>query len=154
QPLLYMWARSALLCVPLFLGAFLALLRRRWTLGSGLFTLALLTKTIAVTLPVMILSHDFVYRDRTHYPTVMSYVRDWRRLALPVGLPVVLTVVYLAYRAVVLPDWAEATRHESWVSPRSWFMSQWPVLLYYVRLFLWPDALSVDHDFTSTTSLL
>src|SRR5436309_15652864 len=33
-------------------------------------------------------------------------------------------------------------------------MSQWPALLYYVRLFLWPDALSVDHDFPYTPSLL
>ena len=32
-------------------------------------------------------------------------------------------------------------------------MSQWSALLYYVRLFLWPDALSVDHDFPYTTSL-
>src|SRR4029077_10630310 len=33
QPVDYVWARSALLCVTLYLGAFLAFLRRRWTLG-------------------------------------------------------------------------------------------------------------------------
>src|SRR5438093_1825258 len=49
QPVNYVWARSALLCVTLYLGALLALLRQRWTLGSLLFTLALLTKAIAVT---------------------------------------------------------------------------------------------------------
>src|SRR5256712_14218201 len=33
-------------------------------------------------------------------------------------------------------------------------MSQWPAFLYYVRLFVWPDGLSADHDFPYTTSLL
>src|SRR5205823_10755058 len=58
-------ARSALLCVTLYLGAFLAFMRRRWALGAALFALALLTKAIALTLPAMLLIHDFVYRDRT-----------------------------------------------------------------------------------------
>ena len=32
-------------------------------------------------------------------------------------------------------------------------MSEWPALLYYVRLFLWPDGLSADHDFPYAWSL-
>src|SRR2546422_3626114 len=87
QTLNYMWARSALLCTAFYLAAFLALLHRRWILGSALHALALLTKAIAVTLPVMIVVHDFLYRDRVRHPTVMGYIRDWRRLVLPVGLP-------------------------------------------------------------------
>jgi len=154
QPVDYVWARSALLCVTLYLGAFLAILRRRWTLGALVFTLALLTKAIAVTLPAMVLIHDFVYRDRTRYPTVRRYLRDWRRLILPVGLPALLDIVYIAYRAAVLPPWTAQARQAAWVTPRIWFMSQWPALLYYVRLFVWPDGLSADHDFPYTTSLL
>jgi tetratricopeptide (TPR) repeat protein len=154
QTLNYMWARSALLCTAFYLAAFLALLHRRWMLGSVLHVLALLTKAIAVTLPVMIVVQDFLYRDRARYPTVMSYIRDWRRLVLPVGLPAVLNVVYLVHHSILLPEGWEAKLHERWVTPWIWFMSQWPALLYYVRLFLWPDALSVDHDFPYTTSLL
>ena len=45
QPVDYIWARSALLCVTLYLGAFLAFLRYRWTLGLALFALALLTRS-------------------------------------------------------------------------------------------------------------
>ena len=56
----YMWARSALLCTLLYLGAFLALLRGRQVLGLLLHAAALLTKAIAVTLPVMLLVHDFL----------------------------------------------------------------------------------------------
>src|SRR6266705_5750154 len=151
QPVDYVWARSALLCVTLSLGAFLAILRRRWTLGPLVFSLALLTKAIAVTLPAMVLIHDFVYRDRTRYPTVQRYLRDWRRLILPVGLPALLDIVYIVYRAAVLPPWTAQARQAGWVTPRIWFMSQWPALLYYVRLFVWPDGLSADHDFPYTT---
>src|SRR5438093_422930 len=86
QPLNYMWARSALLCTTLYLAAFLAVLNRRWILGAVLHLLALETKAVAVTLPVMIVVQDFLYRDRVRYPTVMSYIRDWRRLFLPVGI--------------------------------------------------------------------
>src|SRR5437870_1155518 len=154
QTLNYMWARSALLCTTFYVAAFLALLHRRWVLGSALHALALLTKAIAVTLPVMIVVQDFLYRDRARYPTVMGYIRDWRRLVLPVGLLAVLNVAYLVHRSILLPDWAEAALHERWVTPWIWFMSQWPALLYYVRLFLWPDALSVDHDFPYAMSVI
>src|SRR2546426_10526329 len=154
QPVDYLWARSALLCTTLYLGAFLAFLRRRWTLGAVLFALALLTKAIAVTLPAMLLIHDFVYRDRTRYRSVKSYLGDWRRLALPVLLPAALALAYVAYRSAVLPSWTAETRQQAWVTPRIWFMSQWSALLYYVRLFVWPDGLSADHDFPYTTSLL
>ncbi len=154
QPVNYVWARSALLCVTLYLGAFLAFLRRRWVLGSVLFILALLTKAIAVTLPVVLLVHDFVYRDREGYPTLKSYVSDWRRHAPPLLLTGILDVAYVLYRALVLPPWTAGARHAGGVTPWIWFMSEWPALLYYVRLFLWPDGLSVDHDFPITTSLL
>src|SRR5439155_701815 len=141
QPVDFMWARSALLCGTLYLGAFLAFVRRRWSLGAVLFALALLTKAIAITLPVMLLIHDFVYRDRTRYPTVRRYVMDGRRLTLPLVLPALLAAAYVAYRAIVLPPWAAEARHEAWVTPWIWFISQWSALLYYVRLFVWQDAL-------------
>src|SRR5881296_2583363 len=154
QPVDYVWARSALLSTTLYLGAFLAFLRRRWTLGAVLFALALLTKAIAVTLPAMLLIHDFVYRDRTRYRSVKSYLGDWRRLVLPVLLPAALAVAYVAYRSAVLPSWTAETRQQGWVTPRIWLMSQWSALLYYVRLFVWPNGLSADHDFPYTTSLV
>jgi tetratricopeptide (TPR) repeat protein len=154
QPVNYIWARSALLCVTLYLGAFLTLLSRRWILGSALFVLALLTKAIAVTLPLVFLIHDFVYRDRSRYPTIKSYAAGWRRLSAPLALLAALAVAYVGYRKFFLPDWAAATRHAFGVTPAIWFMSQWSALLYYVRLFLWPDGLSADHDFPLTTSLL
>jgi protein O-mannosyl-transferase len=154
QPVNYIWARSALLCVTLYLGAFLAFLRHRWTLGSVLFALALLTKAIAITLPAMFLIHDFIYRDRRQYPTMQKYLGGWRRLIVPLAFLAFLDVAYIGYRHFFLPDWTAAARMASGITPGIWFMSQWSALLYYVRLFIWPDGLSADHDFPMTTSLL
>jgi tetratricopeptide (TPR) repeat protein len=152
QPVNYIWARSALLCVTLYLGAFLAFLRSRWAIGSILFALALLTKAIAVTLPAMFFAYDFIYRDRTRYPTIVSYLHGWRRLALPLVLLGAIDLAYIGYRHVFLPEWTAQARQASGVTPGVWFMSQWSALLYYVRLFFWPDGLSADHDFPMTTS--
>jgi tetratricopeptide (TPR) repeat protein len=149
QPVNYIWARSALLCVTLYLGAFLAFLRDRRALGSVLFALALLTKAIAITLPVLFLIHDLIYRDRQKFPTIKSYFGRWRRLVVPL---VLLDAVYIGYRQKILPDWTAEARQSAGITPWVWFMSQWSALLYYVRLFLWPDGLSADHDFPAATS--
>lgn len=154
QPVVYLWARSALLCVSLYLGAFAAFLRRRWALASLLYALALLTKAIAITLPVTLLVYDFLYRDRKRYAGLVSYARAWRRLILPVGIPAMLSITYVLYRIVVIPGWAGQGMRGTGATPWTWFVSQWPALLYYVRLFLWPDRLSADHDFPWTTSAL
>ncbi len=154
QPVNYIWARSAVLCVTLYLGAFLALLRNRRVLGSTLFALALLTKAIAVTLPVMFLIHDVVYRDRARLPTLRSYIGDWRRLVTPVLLLGIIDVGYLLYRQALLPSWTAPSRAVPGVTSWVWFVSEWPALLFYARQFVWPDALSIDHEFDYTTSLL
>ena len=150
----YMSARSALLCTALYLTAFLCFLRRRPVLTGLFHALALLTKAIAVTLPVTILAYDFIYRDRERYPRVIDYLRDWKRLAPWIILPVVLDIAYLLYRYLLLPPWLVEVRKQPFTTPLLWFMSQWSAYLYYVRLFLWPDALSIDHDFPYAFSFL
>jgi protein O-mannosyl-transferase len=154
QAVNYIWARSALLCVTLYLAAFLAFLRRRLVLGSVFFSLALLTKAIAITLPLMLLIHAVLYRDRDGDPNPRRDGAEWRRRAPSLALSGLLALASLGYRALVLPVSAEASRHAPWVTPWIWFMSQWSALLYYVRLFVWPRGLSLDHDFPYTTSLL
>jgi tetratricopeptide (TPR) repeat protein len=146
QAVVYMWARSALLCTCFYLGAFLLFLEKRYKLSALLFLLALLTKTIAVTLPLIIVVYDFAENDGLN--NLRAWARGlWKRLGQPWALLVAVLIAFMIYRAAILPSWAEQTRHEAWVTPWIWLMSQWTAYLYYVRLFFWPDALSVDHDF-------
>jgi tetratricopeptide (TPR) repeat protein len=146
QAVVYMWARSALLCTCFYVAAFLLFLEKRYKLSAFLFLLALLTKTIAVTLPLMVVVYDFFENDGLK--NVRVWTRGlWKRLGKPWMLLMAVLIVFMIYRAALLPSWAEAARHEAWVTPRIWLMSQWTAYLYYVRLFLWPNALSVDHDF-------
>jgi tetratricopeptide (TPR) repeat protein len=132
QPVVYMWARSALLCTALSLGAFLAFLKERRALSAALFALALLTKAIAAILPLLVVVYLLLERRKVGKSL-------WPLLAV--------LAAYLSYRALLLPAWSEDARHEIWVTRWIWLMSGWTSYLYYARLFVWPDALSVDHDF-------
>lgn len=131
QPVAYMWARSALLCTAFSLFAFLAFLEERRWLAATLFGLALLTKAIAATLPLIAVVYLLLERKKILRPL-------WPMLAV--------LAVYLVYRPLLLPSWSEDARHEAWVTRWIWLMSGWTSYLEYVRLFLWPDALSVDHQ--------
>ena len=154
QPLDYLWARSALLCSTLYLGALLLALRRRPKAAALLHALALCTKAIAVTFPVALLCADFLYRSRESYPTARHWLGRWPRLLRLLAAPAALNLLYLAYRHAVLPDWADQSRHEAFVTPWMWFVSQWPAHVEYVRQFVWPDGLNVDHAFPYATSAL
>ena len=147
QPVLYVWARSALLCVTLYLAAFLAFMRQRWWIGALCFVGALLTKAIAVTLPAVLLAYHLIYReDADRFGGSGGATPLWRRLVRPVGISALLALAYVAYRQAFLPAWTADARHAYWVTPQIWFMSQWSALLSYVRLFVWPEGLSIDHD--------
>ena len=50
----------------------------------------------------------------------------------------------ILYRWLLLPPWVVASARQPDVTPRIYFQTQWSALLYYLRLFVWPDALVVD----------
>jgi tetratricopeptide (TPR) repeat protein len=132
EPVNYLSARSALLTAVFYLGAFDAGVRDRRALCAFLFVLALLTKAIAVTLPLALLAHRLLAPRRTAVP--------WRFLAV-LG---VFAVGGLAYRTLLVPASTIASARQPGVTAWTYFMTQWSAYLYYVRLFLWPDALVVD----------
>jgi tetratricopeptide (TPR) repeat protein len=143
EPVNYLSARSALLTAVFYLGAFDAGARDRWGPCALLFVCALLTKAIAVTLPLALLAHHLVAPRRTAVP--------WRFLA---GLGV-LAVAGLAYRTLLVPASTIASARQPGVTWWTYFMTQWSAYLYYVRLFLWPDALVVDRlDYPVAQSFL
>jgi tetratricopeptide (TPR) repeat protein len=147
QAVNYMWARSALLCTALYVGAFLALMNRRLFAAVLLHTLALLTKAIALTMPAMFVAYDYLYRDRERHPDLRSWLRDWKDLVPPLLPFVLVNVAYLVARHLMLPEWMDEALHQKWVTPWIWMMSQWSAMLHYAHTFVWPAVLSVDHDF-------
>jgi tetratricopeptide (TPR) repeat protein len=134
EPVNYVSSRSALLTTACYLGAFDAAVRRRWGLAYALGAAAMLTKSIAVTLPVALAM--YLLLDRTD-----------RRTAFPrapfAGLTAVV-VAGIAYRLWLLPAWIFQTTRQADVTPLVYFRTQWSALLYYLRLFLWPNALVID----------
>ena len=131
----YISSRSALLTTACYLGAFDAAVRRRWGIACLLAAAAMLTKSIAVTLPlavVMYLLLDRAERRTSGFP--------WGPLA---GLTAVV-VAGVAYRLWLLPPSIFQTSRQADVTPLIYFRTQWSALLYYLRLFLWPNALVID----------
>lgn len=152
QALNYMWARSALLCSAFYIGAFLSILNRHVFFAVMLLVLALMTKAIALTLPAVFVAYNFLYRNRERQPDLRSWLHDWKDL-VPAVLPLaIVNVAYLVVRHFMLPDWADDTMHEKWVTPWIWMMSQWSALLHYVRIFVWPTGMSIDNDFPYATN--
>lgn len=147
QPVLYVSARSALLCTVFCLGATLAWLRQRHGWAAALYGCALLCKAIALTLPLAWLAHDYLYRDVAVWPTARAWlgglVRRGRRPAVLLGS---VALAYLTWRSALLPAWLAPLRHDPSVTPGIWLMTQWSALLHYVHQFVWPDDLALDND--------
>src|SRR5262249_25478371 len=130
EPVLYVSARSALLTAIFYLSAFDAAVRGRGVVAAFALAAAMLTKAIAVTLPLLVLAYYIVARG----------LIPWRRIGALAGV----AALGLAYRAWLLPPWVAATARQPGMTPWTYLMTEWSAYLYYLRLFLWPDALVVD----------
>jgi tetratricopeptide (TPR) repeat protein len=133
----YLSARSALLTTVFYLAAFDAAARGRRGACLLLYVLAMLTKAIALTLPIVLLGYFLLDRTRASAP----------RRFIPWGLLAAVTAVAvagIAYRALLVPRSALESTHQAGITPWIYFMTEWSAYLYYLRLFLWPDALVAD----------
>ena len=145
EPVDYLSARSALLTTVFSLAAFDATARARPRWAVVLLAAALLTKAIAATLPLAVAGYALLARHR------QTPAPSWQLVA---ALAVV-AAGGLLYRLLLLPPWISQTAHAADVTPRIWLMTGWSAYLYYLRLFLWPDALVVDRlDYPLTRSFL
>ena len=148
EPVDYISARSALLTAAFYLGAFDAFARARRARCLVLFALALLTKAIAVTLPLAVVGYWFLGRSRASAGERPSL--PWVFLAALVGV----AVAGVVYRLVLLPPWTIETARQQNITRWVYFMTEWSAYLYYLRLFLWPDALVIDRvDYAYARSL-
>jgi Tfp pilus assembly protein PilF len=132
----YISARSALMTAVLYLAAFDAALRARRGTSLLLFTLALLTKENAVTFPLALMGY-WLLSGRAERPEATGR-------AVFLGALAALAVTGLAYRAVLVPRPVIQATHASDVTSWTYAMTEWSAYLYYLRLFLWPNALVID----------
>src|SRR5262249_38339807 len=137
EPVNYVSSRSALLTAVFYLAAFDAAARDRSVRCVLLAACAMLTKSIAVSLPLVVLVHRVFDRR--------SSAGDHRR-PLPWRLLVALALVTVAgivYRWWLLPPWVVESARQPDVTPRLYLQTQWSALPYSLRLVVWPDALGV-----------
>jgi tetratricopeptide (TPR) repeat protein len=137
EPVNYISARSALLTTVFYLAAFDAGARRRYAATLLFFACALLTKAIAMTLPFLLLAYWLLNRKQ---PSSIEERVPW---ALLVAL-ILLDAAAGIYRGLLVPTHAIQSAHQPGVTPWTYFMTEWSAYLYYLRLFLWPDALVID----------
>jgi tetratricopeptide (TPR) repeat protein len=143
----YLSARSALLTTVFYLGAFDTAVRGRRGWALGLFAAALLTKAIAVTLPLALAAYWLLARRQGQAPPGAS--RGF------FAALVALAAAGVLYRVALVPRAAVVASHEAGVTPWIYCMTEWSAYLYYLRLFLWPDALVVDRlDYPVVRSFL
>ena len=134
EPVNYISSRSEGLCAFFYLAAFWALLgqsRSGYLLGVACFVLALMTKSVAVSLPVVVLLWQ---RWGARRPL------DWRHWAL-FGVAAAYVALLLGLRFLA-PAVAGAPRG---MGQQLW--TQIKALGYYVKLVVMPVGLNVEHQF-------
>jgi tetratricopeptide (TPR) repeat protein len=139
-------ARSAILTAVLYLAAFDAALRDRRLVSLAFFALALLTKPIAATLPLAVLGYWLVAPT----PAAAGRRPRWGFLA---ALSAVAGAGLL-YCKLLIPAPVLAATHAADMTAGRYAMTGWSAYLYYLRLFLWPNALVIDRvDYPVVSSL-
>lgn len=144
EPVNYLSSRSDLLVSAFYLFAFLLAVRLqdRVSWGSmGAYIAALLTKSVAITLPVILLGYDFWF---------MGWKKGIRN-RIKAGLLVVISGIYL----IVITANSFLAHSVSKV-PRGMgeqLLTQAKGLVFYIWLFIMPIRLSVEHPFCVSLTL-
>ncbi len=144
EPLNYISSRSEIMAALFFLLAFWSYLQEHWRVERWVvcialaYACALLSKSIAIVLPAVILVHALLFSPR--------------RRALP-ALFAVLAGVALSYLAFVWTFLARATLGAPVRSYQEQVWTQVKALVFYLKMILWPSGQSIDHQFLISDSL-
>jgi tetratricopeptide (TPR) repeat protein len=144
----------------LFLSAFIAYLKQRdlgaeqggWAAASlALYTLALLTKETAVTLPILLIGWEMIVVP-THPTVVTPGSRRERLTQLIISLApyALVTAVYLAVRREVLGEFGHTYTSLPF---RTVILTVPSLLWFYLRHLVWPVGLSDFYDLPYVTDL-
>lgn len=139
----YIYARATLLCTFFALLSFRFFLREQYWASGAAYGLSLLAKEETVALPVFLLLYDLFQRKRRP---------KWRYYA---GLLVLaeLSAAHLFYEAGKRPVPTVGFEVKT-VSASTYALTQARVVWKYLRLYLFPVGLTVDHDVGPSWGLL
>jgi len=144
EPINYISSRSEVLAGCFMLLGFWAFLRRRQQEeGLGLlaaaFAAGLLSKSIAIVLPVLLLAYDLIFfRERV--------CKDLKLYGVLAGIALLyLSVVWRFLKKASIGEPVRSYPEQVW--------SQVKALVLYTQLLLWPSGQSVDHQFLISDTL-
>jgi tetratricopeptide (TPR) repeat protein len=148
----YISSRSDLMVSIFILLGIIAYLKRRIFSVITFYILGLLSKETALVFFFLILALHFVYYRNVEMPR-----EEKRKLLLLNFFIIGLSVLYWAYRGAVFGLTAKNIILAPLQNPvRSFWsniLTQSGVTLFYLRLFLWPDPLTMHHNFPILNSL-
>jgi protein O-mannosyl-transferase len=155
QTVNYPWARSSLLAALFYLLAFYCHLRGPfrsdgrgssfWHGGAlAAFACGLGSKATAVSLPGILVGYEVLLLNRSGDNPLAVYIKEPRRLIKHLPTLVVL-LGYMSLRKRLTPQVMGRFVSESWISHKTYFLTQLRAWVYYIKLYLWPHPLIFDY---------
>jgi protein O-mannosyl-transferase len=116
---------------------------RVWHLAAVMtFLLGVFSKEVAVAAPLILLSYEWVFLGRSP----LRAIRKSPLLYAGIILGILLTVT------ITLHENTFALRTEgNPFTPLEYWITQFPVILHYVRLVLWPSGLAIDYGWPAAS---
>jgi protein O-mannosyl-transferase len=156
QTVNYSWARSSLLAGLFYLLAFYCHLRgpfrsngrgsQLWHAGAlGAFACGLGAKATAVSFPGILLVYETLLQNPSGRNPLTLYFKEPRRLVKHLPTLVVL-LGYIALRTRVTPHVTGRFVSDSWISRKTYLLTQFRAWVYYLKLYVWPDPLIFDYQ--------
>lgn len=153
----YISCRSDLLLTCFILLALLSYLRNRLLLSMILFSLALLTKESAVVFIPLVFVYDLLFSGLNQTDKAAAANAKRSRIAFYIII-IGLGILYWVYRGMVFDMGAKGILLAPVNSVVRSFWSntfiQLFVVVFYLKLFCWPDPLNLHHVFTGLNSFL
>lgn|SRR3989338_6193728 len=152
----YISSRSVTMCGFFILSGLYSYIRwresqqkRHYLLSLGCYVLALLTKEIALILPLLILAYEFIHNK--------SFWKNKRNLFLKILPFALITIGYLFMIKLIFGEvFGLFAKAKSALAIRPYsanILTQGAVSFFYIYLFLYPFNLCVDHNFPIISSL-
>jgi hypothetical protein len=116
---------------------------RSWHLTAVMsFLLGAFTKEVAAVTPFILLSHEWVFLGRSPFQAIRKSPLLYTCIALGILMAVSIT---LHGNMLML------RMERNTFTPVGYWLTQFPVILHYIRLMIWPSGLTIDYGWPAVT---